>query len=140
MKAATRFTILACCLSFCAGGVMLSRHSTELVPDFVSLDPASFANAYEQVASDRQHELRFSELESIIRHDKTARSHRGRIEFGSVKVEATTAVVQVLFFAPDGRMSPFSYTLAAKNNSWKVESVQRIWFVPRSHLLRGLRV
>ena len=140
MKATTRFTILACCLFFCAGGVMLSRHSTTLVADFVSLDPASFTSAYEQVASDRQHELTFSELESIIRHHKTARLHRGRIEFGSVKVEATTAVVQVLFFAPDGRMSPLSYTLTAKNNAWRVESVVRIWFVPRSHLLRGLHV
>ena len=140
MKAAARFTILACCLFFCVGGVMLSRHSTALVPDFASLDPAGFANAYEQVASDRQHELTFSELESIIRHHKTARSHRGRIEFGSVKVEATTAVVQVLFFAPDGRMRPFSYTLTAKNNLWKVESVVQIWFVPRSRLLRGVRV
>jgi hypothetical protein len=140
MKSGTRFIILASCLSFCAGGVLLSRHVSATAPELAALDSGSFANAYEQIASGRPHELTFSELESLIRQHKTARTYHGRIEFGSVKMEGTTAVVQVLFFAPDGSMSPFSYTLTAKNNAWKVESVQRIWFVPRSRLLRGLRV
>lgn len=140
MNSIARIGIVFFSFSLCVGSAIVGRYAGELVPDFVALDPVNFANAYEQVARDRQHELTFRELESIIRHHKTARSHHGRIEFGSAKLEATSAVVQVLFFEPDGRMSPFSYTLTAKNNSWKVESVQRMWFVPRSHVLRGLRV
>ena len=119
---------------------MLSHHVNATAQAVVASDPVDIANAYEQIASARQHELTFSELESLGRHHKTYRCYHGRIEFGSVKMEGATAVVQVLFFAPDGSMSPFSYTLTEKDNAWKVENVQRIWFVPRSRLLRGLRV
>lgn len=140
MNSGTRFLILASCLSFCAGGAVLSRHVSAIAPELAGFDSGGFANTYEQIASGRQHELTFGELESLVRQHKTARAYHGRIEFGSVKMEGTTAVVQVLFFAPDGSMSPFSYTLTAKNNAWKVESVQRIWFIPRARLLRGLRV
>jgi hypothetical protein len=139
MNSASRLTILAGCLSFCAGGAVLSRHVSEFTPELVA-EPANCADGYAQVASDREHELTFNELESIVRRHETAKAHHGRIEFGSVKMGATSVVVQVLFFEPDGSMSPFKYTLSAKNKTWKVESVQRIWFVPRSHLLRGMRV
>lgn len=139
MNSGTRFTILACCLSFCAGGVVLSRHVSEFSPAVIAFDAGNFTSDYEQIAGGPLHEIAFSELESLIRHHETAKTHHGRIEFGSVKMEGATAVVQVLFFESDGRMSPFSYTLTEKNNAWKVDNVQRIWFIPRSRLLRGLR-
>lgn len=140
MNAATRFTILISCFSFCAGGAVLSHHASATGAEPIASDPVNFANGYEQIASGRRHEPSFNEIESLIRHHKTARAYHGRIEFGSVKMEGAMAVVQVLFFAPDGSMSPFSYTLTETNDAWKVESVQRIWFVPRARLLRGLRV
>jgi hypothetical protein len=140
MNCLTRSALILFSFSLCAGGVVVSQHSIEPTLDSIALDRDNFGTAYEKVAGGPQREPAFSDFESIIRRDKTVRSHRGRIEFGSVRMEGTTAVVQVLFFAPDGRMTPFFYTLTSKNNSWKIESVQRIWFVPRSHLLRGLRV
>ena len=61
------------------------------------------------------------------------------MEFGLVQVAGGTALVQVLFFAPDGEMCPVIYKLTAEHDSWKVVNVQRMWFVPRWRLLRGVK-
>jgi hypothetical protein len=78
-------------------------------------------------------------LKAIIRKDPTAKQQRGKIEFGSVHVEQGTALAEVMFISNDGRVLPFLYKLLPQRNSWKIVNVQRIWYVPRSHLLRGVR-
>ena len=140
MNSLGRIALICFCLSLCAGGLIAIHGSDGPVADLAAHDGANFANDYAYVASGPRHEVAFSEFESVIRRHNTVVSHRGRIEFGSVQMEGATAIVQVLFFAPDGRMTPFFYTLVPKNKSWRIQSVQRIWFVPRSHLLRGVRV
>jgi hypothetical protein len=126
-------------VSLCAVGIVIAYRSPESVSHSVALDPNLLTNAYEPVAH-APRESAYGEFESIIRRHSTVKSYHGRIEFGSVNMEGANAVVQVLFFAPDGSMTPFFYVLSPKNKTWKVETVQRIWFEPRSHLLRGLRV
>lgn len=139
MSSVTRIALVLFSVSLCAAGIVIAHRSPESVPNAVAFDPDLFANRYEQVAH-APRDLAYGEFESIIRRHSTVKSHHGRIEFGSVKMEGANAVVQVLFFAPDGRMTLFFYVLSPKNKTWKVETVQRIWFVPRSDLLRGLRV
>ena len=144
MNVTTRLGIIASCFLLCAGALVLARFSRERYIDadhkLAFLNAVDFSNAYQQVATEKEPNLDFGQVESIIRRHYTAISHRGRIEFGLVKVSGATAEVEVLFFARDGRIRPVLYKLVARNNSWKVTSVQRMWFVPRSHLLRGLRV
>jgi Domain of unknown function (DUF4864) len=143
MNVATRFSIIASCLGLCAGALFMAGVPRARYIDadhkFASLNAVDFSNAYQQVTTEVEPNLDFAQVESIIRRHYTAMSHRGRIEFGLVKVSGATAEAEVLFFARDGRIRPVLYKLVARNNSWKVASVQRIWFVPRSHLLRGLR-
>jgi hypothetical protein len=142
MNAATRFTIIAACFLLCAGGIIVAHSSSErsskIDNDCEEFGMIDLAGDYQYAASETK--LSFKQLESIIRHDGSAMSQQARIEFGSVKMERGTALVQVLFFAPDGRMQPFLYKVVPEKNSWKIVSAQRMWFVPRSHLLRGLRV
>jgi hypothetical protein len=143
MNVATRLGIIASCFGLCAGALVLARFPRERYIDadhkLASLNAVDFSNAYQQVATEGEANLDFAQVESTIRRHYTAMSHRGRIEFGLVKVSGATAEAEVLFFARDGRIRPVLYKLVARNNSWKVASVQRMWFVPRSHLLRGLR-
>jgi hypothetical protein len=140
MNSPARLALVLSCFSLCASGVIIAQWSSPQSATSIAFDSGNVANAYEQVAVRPQHELIFSEFESVIRRHSTVKSHHGRIEFGSMKMEGPHALVEVLFFAPDGAMTPFFYVLVPKNESWEIESVQRIWFVPRSHLLRGLRV
>ena len=94
---------------------------------------------YQFAASRTRPKLTFQELEIIIRRDPVAKSQRGRMEFGSVRMEDGSAFAEVMFVSNDGRVQPFLYKLLPEQNSWKVVNVQRMWYVPRSRLLRGVR-
>lgn len=54
-------------------------------------------------------------------------------------MEEGSAIAEVMFISNDDRVTPFLYKLRPERDSWKVVNVQRIWYVPRSHLLRGVR-
>jgi hypothetical protein len=90
-------------------------------------------------AADSSRGPTFKELETIIRRDPTAKSQRGKIEFGSIWIDRETALAEVMFVSDDGRVMPFLYKLHPERNTWKIVNVQRMWYVPRSHLLRGIR-
>jgi hypothetical protein len=143
MNPALRLTIVACCFLVCAGAIVIAglpwARVLRVDDKAALLDVVDLSSAYQHVATEAQPQLNFSQVESIIRQDSAAMLHHGRIEFGSVSVSGSTALVEVLLFAPDGRIRPLLYRLVAENDSWKVASVQRMWFVPRSRLIRGLR-
>jgi hypothetical protein len=140
MNVLTRLAVVGACALLCAGAtIVASSARNEEVSKFESFGGNQFADWYRHVASRSQQDLPFRQFESVIRRHALAASHHARMEFGSVEITGRTALVQVLFFAPDGAMCPVIYKLAATHNSWKVVSVQRIWFVPRSRLLRGVK-
>ena len=140
MNKLARIALVLCSFALCAAGIVIAYHSADGIANGPVCDSDLFADEYKQVATAPERELAVSEFESIIRAHSTVKSHRGRIEFGSAKVKGATAMVEVFFFGPDGEMTPFFYKLTATKKSWKISAVQRMWFVPRSHLLRGLRV
>lgn len=90
-------------------------------------------------AADANRKLTFKELEAIIRRDPVAKLQHGRIEFGSIRMEEGSAFAEVMFVSNDGRVLPFLYKLRPERNTWKIINAQRIWYIPRSHLLRGIR-
>jgi hypothetical protein len=143
MKPSTRFTIIATALILCSFGFVIAHSSrTEAAvgeTDFESIDFVAMKDGYQFATSNAQPKLTFQELKAIIRKDPTAKQQRGKIEFGSVHVEQGTALAEVMFISDDGRVLPFLYKLLPQRNSWKIVNVQRIWYVPRSHLLRGVR-
>jgi hypothetical protein len=141
MNGKTRLTLIGTSLLLCAGGALIANSSraksSETNANCESFDVANGGgDGYQYAASDQKPS--FQELEAIIRRDPTARSQKGRLEFGSVKMDHGTAIAQVVFVQSD-RVQPFLYKLLPERDSWRVVNVQRLWFVPRSHLLRGLR-
>jgi hypothetical protein len=143
MKTSTRFIIVAASLLVCVGGILIAHSTSERISGSdVSSEPKDAVVAtdgYQFAASHARPKLTFQQLETIIRRDPVAKSQRGRMEFGSVRMEEGTALAEVVFVSNDGRVFPFLYKLSPERNSWKIVNVQRIWFVPRSHLLRGVR-
>ncbi len=142
MKTSTRFATVAICILFCGAGIFIARSGAKSAAkdDFVfeAMDPALAVDGY-QFAATGSPKLTFQQLEAIIRKDPTAKQQRGKIEFGSVRMEQGTALAEVMFVSDDGRVLPMLYKLLPQRNSWKIVNVQRIWYVPRSHLLRGVR-
>lgn len=142
MKFSIKFATFAGSVLLCLVGIVIARFQSEEISSdalvFDSTDPAVAIDGY-QFASTRTPMLTFQQLETIIRRDPTAKEQPGKIEFGSVRLDQGTALAEVMFVRDDGRVFPFLYKLLPQHNSWKIVNVQRIWYVPRSHLLRGVR-
>ncbi len=136
MKIATRFTIVATSLLLCAGGIFIANSSREEISNSGAcsepIDAITSDDGYQFAASLARPKLTFQQLETIIRRDPIAQSQRGRMEFGSLRMEEGTALAEVMFVSNDGRVQPFLYKLLPERNSWKIVNVQRMWFVPRS--------
>lgn len=143
MKASTRFAIIGTSLLLCAGGILIAHSAAERISNSDassdSMDGIVATDGYQFAASRARPKLTFQQLETIIRRDPVAKSQRGRMEFGSVRMEEGTALAEVMFVSNDGRVQPFLYKLSPERDSWKIVNVQRMWYVPRSHLLRGVR-
>jgi hypothetical protein len=143
MKTSTRFAIIGASAFLCAAGIFTSRSGPEKIAnaDFAYQPVTSISSddGYQFTSSKSEPKLTFQELEAIIRKDPTAKQQRGKIEFGSVRMEQGTALAEVMFVSDDGRIMPMLYKLLPQRNSWKIVNVQRMWYVPRSHLLRGVR-
>ena len=142
MKTSTRLAAVAASIALCVGGVFIASSGSERIANgdfaFEPIDPAIAVDGY-QFTSSGAPTLSFQQLETIIRRDPTAKQQRGKIEFGSVRIEQGTALAEVMFVSNDGKVLPFLYKLLPERSSWKIVNVQRIWYVPRSHLLRGVR-
>ena len=143
MKTATRFTVIGASLLLCVGGIFIAPSGSEKTSSndisSNSMDRIVTSDGYQFAASHARPKLTFQQLETIIRRDPVAKSQRGRMEFGSVRMEEGTALAEVMFVSNDGRVQPFLYKLLPERDSWKIVNVQRMWYVPRSHLLRGVR-
>ena len=143
MKTTTRFTIIGTSVLLCVGGILIVNLTSEQIlgtdVNSESMDAVVVSDGYQFAAAKGRPKLTFQQLETIIRDDPVAKSQRGRMEFGSVRMEEGAALAEVMFVSNDGRVQPFLYKLLPERSSWKIVNVQRIWYVPRSHLLRGLR-
>lgn len=142
MNSATRIAVISLCALLCGGGILIAhapRASAKIDNNEQSSGGIDQLNAYQLAASDAPQKLRFREIESIIRRDPSAKAQDSRIEFGSIKMERGAALVEVLFIEGDGATRAFLYKLVPDRTTWRVSSAHRLWFVPRTYLLRGVR-
>jgi hypothetical protein len=87
---------------------------------------ADYSSAYRQAASGVQQKFTAPQYEAIIRREFADMFGAQHIEFGSVKVNGSAAVVQVFFRGADGSVRSFLYSLIAEGGSWKINGVQPI--------------
>ncbi|HEX4638254.1 MAG TPA: hypothetical protein VH170_02085 [Chthoniobacterales bacterium] len=140
MNNSARLAILGTSTLLCVAGIFVANSKSNQIREagFGRTPVASVPDEY-QLTLSRAAKLSFQELEKIIRRDAVAKAQRGKLEFGSVKMERDTAIAEVMFVTNDGYVQPFLYKLLPDGDSWKIVNVQRMWFVPRSRLLRGVR-
>jgi hypothetical protein len=143
MNIPARLAIVGTCAVLCAAATLVANSARDgggTIPGAVEwFGTVRDANSYQRVASESPQKLTFRKLEAVVRRHALAVSSHARMEFGSVRVTGKTALVQVLFLAPDGAMCPVVYKLSVRHNSWRVVNVQRLWFIPHSSLLRGVK-
>lgn len=85
-----------------------------------------FTSAYRQASIGVQHKFTLSQFEAMVRRNYAEMADAQRVEFGSVRAEGSTALVQVFFFAGDGSARAFIYSLSAEDGGWKVGGVEEI--------------
>ena len=134
--------------ALCASAVVVTHQVRSQVPPpvphqlFVVVEhhlaafrAADYTNAYREASSGVQQKFTPPQYEAMIRQDYGDMTEAPRIEFGFVKVDGASAVVQVFFRAANGSGRAFLYSLIAEGNSWKINGVR-----PMQPATRGLHV
>ncbi len=99
-----------------------------------------FASAYRQATSGVQQKFTQPQFETMVRRNYGDLAHAQRVEFGSVRVEGRTALVEVFFYANDGAVRVFLYSLISEQGGWKVGGVEELDRRRPSQLPAGIYV
>jgi hypothetical protein len=99
-----------------------------------------FPRAYQHAAANVHQKFSLAQFETLIHHDYATMTRAGRVEFGMVRVNGATAVVQVLFCSPDGTIRSFLYSLVAEDHTWKIDGVEPQSILPPGHHISGLHI
>ncbi len=100
---------------------------------------ADFQSAYRHSAAGVQQKFSLAQFERMVRHDFASMAQLERVEFGAVRVDGASALVQVFLIAPDGAVRGFLYSFSAEPDGWKIDGVQPLGAQPGRHL-PGLHV
>ncbi len=87
---------------------------------------ADYPSAYRRAATGVQQKFTLPQFEAMVRQNYAAMTDARRVEFGSVKTDGGSAVVQVFFFDGERGARCFLYTLIAEGDGWKVEGVEEV--------------
>lgn len=87
---------------------------------------ADFSSAYRRASTGVQQKFTLPQFEAMVRRDYLAMAQAQRVEFGSVRVEGSTALVQVFFFGGNGAVRVFLYSLISEEGGWKIGGVQEV--------------
>ncbi|MBA3883438.1 MAG: DUF4864 domain-containing protein [Chthoniobacterales bacterium] len=139
MSRLAKASLLFFFLSLCAVALFVAHHFEKHAPppaprelfaavndQLAAFRAADFPSAYRCAAAGVQHQLTLAQFESMVRRNYGAITRANRVEFGSVKADGSSAVVQVFFFGPDGGVRCFLYSLTAEGGGWKIEGVEEI--------------
>jgi hypothetical protein len=153
MSTRIKTSLLLFFFSLCGSAIFLTSHVRVRAPSpaprelfsvvnsqVVAFRSSDFPRAYSNAASAVQQKFTLRQFELMIRRDYPEMTRSHRIEFGFVKVQGATALVQVLFFAADGAVRPYLYSLVAEDSGWKIEGVELMRAPARGQALTGLHV
>lgn len=87
---------------------------------------ADFQSAYRHAATGVQHKFTLAQFEKMVRQNYPEMTQTQRIEFGEMKVQGGSALLQVFFFSGNGSVRSFLYSFTRENDSWKIDGVQEL--------------
>jgi hypothetical protein len=135
LKAALLFFLFAICgLSF----VVAHRLREQLPPPaphelFAAVNEqisafrsADFQSAYRHAAAGVQQKFTLTQFQKMaLRHYPEAINAQ-RVEFGAIKVQGSSATVQVFLFGSDRSVRSFIYSLTNEDDTWKIDGVEEV--------------
>jgi hypothetical protein len=154
MNALTKTGFLVFFLSLCGAAGLISHYfQPQLVPapaprelysvvnnQLSAFRAEDFPRAYRHAATNVQQKFSLAQFEALIRSDYGAMTHANRVEFGVVRVDGASALVQVFFYSGDGTIRSFLYSLVAENHTWKIDGVEQQSVAPPGRHLAGLHI
>jgi len=153
MTRTVKASLLLFFFSLCASAIVVTHQVRLQVPapaphqlftiveqQLAALRVADYSSAYRQAASGVQQKFTVGQFEAMVRHDYADMTTAQRIEFGSVKMNGSAAVVQVFFIGESCSVRSFLYSLIAEGDSWKINGVQPMHSPPPGHRLTGLHI
>ena len=99
-----------------------------------------FPGAYRYATTGVQQKFTLPQFEQMVRTNYAEMATARRVEFGSVRVQGGTALVQVFFFAADGSARSFLYSLISEGTRWKISGVEELAHYERSQHLGGTHI
>ncbi len=100
---------------------------------------SDFQGAYRHAAAGVQQRFTLPQFERMVRERYPEMVRRYKVEFGSVKVQGASAVVQVFFLAPDGSARSFLYSLTYEDDAWKIDGAEELQEARPAKYLGGTR-
>ena len=103
----------------------------------VALRTADFQSAYRHAATGVQQKFTLAEFETMVRRNYPEVTRAQRVEFGLVKVQGGSALVQVFFFGETGRYVHSSTASQTRTRHWKIDGVEELKGYRRDQPLAG---
>lgn len=143
-------SLLTLFLSLCGAAVVITHHARTNPPtpaphalfavvndQLTAMRADDYASAYRHAANGMQQKFTLPQFEQMLRQNYAHLAEAHRVEFGSVQVSGSTAMVQVFFFTRHGSARAFVYSLTAEGQAWKISGVEEIGQSPRSRVPAG---
>lgn len=139
MPRSAKASLLLFFFSLCAVALFVAHHIEQRAPtpaphelfaavndQLAAFRAADYPSAYHRAAAGVQQKFTLSQFETMVRRNYGAMTHANRVEFGSVKADGSSALVQVFFFSAGGGVRCFLYSLTAEGDAWKIEGVEEV--------------
>jgi len=139
MSQVAKASLLLFFLTLCGAATFLTHHLREhqaapaprelftVVNDqLAAVRAEDYSSAYRHAASGVQQKFTLPQFETMVRRTYAGMTHARRIEFGSVAVQGSSALVQVYFFDEHGTVRTFIYSLTSEGNGWRIGGVEEL--------------
>ena len=98
-----------------------------------------FPSAYQQTSAAVQQRFPLEQFSDMLRNDNARLAKTLRMEFGPWQRTGNRAVVEVLFIARDGNVTPCLYSLVCEGQTWKIDGTRWMKAWKPGQQLRGIR-
>lgn len=150
MTRTTKAALLLSSFILCASAIFATNRLRERTPDPAPRDLYSvvndqlsafraddFRSAYRYAASRVQQKFTPEQFEAMIRANYPEMARASRVEFGSIQVRDASASVQAFFFASNGSVRSFLFSLLSEKDSWRIGGVEEVGAPTVPRRLRG---
>jgi hypothetical protein len=147
MNRLIKAAFLSILLALCLGAAITSWLKQKQLPaptehdlysimngQLADLRAADFASAYQYAASGMQQKFSRTQFEVMIRRDFITMTEAARVEFGAVRITASSALAQVFLTTPDGLTRVYVYSFAPEKGGWKITGVRPLNLQPLTQL------